>query len=172
MLCSTMNLNGEIYNPCPAVCDSPGAIDCVDLSYPSLHFLSYLAINDIKTHHAKYVARCRDLTHEKDPRLPENFLPMVFLNFVRADNGASGIRCIDANSRMNIFPFLDDEVLYSQWHQSLEGPAEVLRVLVALPRGECGTFQIMTALVHTLGDGDLGIQWLYCQSLGRDHWPG
>ncbi|KZP26289.1 hypothetical protein FIBSPDRAFT_854917 [Athelia psychrophila] len=134
-------------------------IGCVDLSYPNLHYLSYLVATDMEARHLPYMARAA---------LP-GAVPFFFLDYAKFSNGASGIILMDANDKKPWFPLSDDGNLSNEWRRLLVGPKELVpRLLVAIPRGAKDTAQMMTAAVVLAQSSAsqnpmIGLRWFHCQ---------
>lgn len=138
------------------------------MSYPNLHFLSYLVAYDMVVHHRKQIA----------PIESESFgdaIPLFFLSYVKLVECVSTCDIIDAREKQAFIPFYIGHPLYKEWRHPFEGAkGDVLPFLVAIPRGGNGNFQVMTASVHIsdfnnfeTGTQDsipsVGIRWLHCK---------
>ncbi|KZP21690.1 hypothetical protein FIBSPDRAFT_953453 [Athelia psychrophila] len=133
--------------------------DCVDLSFPNLHFLSHLIAFDTETRHLAYIASVKARV------ALSGSVQFFFLDYVNLSGGASSINVMDADDKKPWFPFSDGDNLYQEWRQLLAAPNEQLpRLLVAIPRGA----QMMTAAIVLTNGGasqnpTIGIRWLHCQ---------
>lgn len=138
---------------------------CVDLSYPNLHYISYIVAHDMEVHHSQFLA---SLDVRFRATLPGS-VSYILLDYVKLSNCASSIHFLDANDKKPWFPFSDDDNLYQKWRQLLVVPKDqVPRLLVAIPRGGNSATQIMTATVVLMKSGTgknmtVGIRWLHCQ---------
>ncbi|KZP21663.1 hypothetical protein FIBSPDRAFT_1043970 [Athelia psychrophila] len=138
--------------------------DCVDLSYPNLHYLSHLIAFDTEARHLADIASVKARA-----ALPGS-VPFILLNYVEFLESASSIKVMDANRKKPWFPLSDDDSLYQEWRQILAVPKEQLpRLLVAIPRGAYNDgAQMMTAAIALTNGGTgqnptIGIRWLHCQ---------
>lgn len=139
-------------------------IDCVDLSYPNLHYLSHLVAFDMEARHLARISSVRGCVAQPGT------VPFFFLDYIERPEGASSMNVLDANDKKRCFPFSDDDSLYQEWRKLLVVPKyQLLRLLVAIPRGPLNDgAQMMTAAVTLTNGGagqspNFGIRWLHFQ---------
>lgn len=142
-------------------------LGCVDLSYPSLNFLSHVVVGDMLVHGWKYA------TPNPVHYMFRMTSPLIFLDFVALGGSHSTFKTIDENEREARFPFSDDHPLYDEWQRLLIVGRGTWPVLVGIPRGTNGTAQLMTGITHNLSvesgkavqeqTGLMGIRWLHCK---------
>lgn len=174
-LCKSMmgNVQGVIACPYSAAVflRLTSQADCVAVSYPDLHFLSYLVAYDMAVHHRECIALI-----EAHSLGDASIMPFCLLNYVKLGEFGSKMSSIDAKKRQPYLPFSVDHPLYEEWCQSsstLETGG--LPTLVLIPRGGVNVkAQVMTASVHvscshnfgSLPTQDsahfIGIRWLHC----------
>lgn len=143
-------------------------IDCLDLSYPDLHFLSYLVAHDMMVYHRKYFSSL-------EPALLsplKNTVPLFHLDFTQ-DGGYSNIGLVDAMKGKSPLPFPAGHALHKDWLLTFSKPSKGkldVPVLITTPRGARGTAQIMTAIVHLsllterrYQTEGVEIRWLHCK---------
>ena len=139
-------------------------LDCLDLSYPNLHFLSLLVARDMEIWHKAGMHREFKDTYAIAHRSGTRSTPLIHRNFIHLTDQASGIEYLDAQYLMDACPFSDSPALHEVWRRSLHAlEAGALPLLVTIPRGAKDTAQIMTASAHVLKGGGVGLRWLHCQ---------
>lgn len=138
------------------------------MSYPDLHFLSFLVAYDMTMHHRKRIAPI------ESPPFGDG-IPFVLLSYVKLVESVPSCHICDTKDEQPFLPFSIDHPLYKKWrHPFEEAEGDTIPVLVAIPRGRSGNFQIMTASAYIsdfhdfeTGTQDLmrsaGIRWLHCK---------
>lgn len=100
-------------------------------------------------------------------------IPFFLLNYVKLVDYFPASYVIDATVDQPYLPFPIDHPLYKKWEDLLETTeSDILPVLVAIPRGGSGNFQVMTGSVRVSEDLETrtqdpmqftGIRWLHCK---------
>ncbi|KZP27917.1 hypothetical protein FIBSPDRAFT_927887 [Athelia psychrophila] len=131
-------------------------VNCVDLSYPNLNFLSYLVIHDMSAHFC---------THHVT-------WPLLFLQYDQLKGSTPSVNGMGKDRREEAFPFANDNALYEEWWQLLVAGRGAYPILVAIPQGAIDAVQLMTGIVQNLSSDSgrpvqeqtelMGIRWLHC----------